>query len=314
VIALVGATATGKTDLGEAIAARLDAEVVCADSRQVFAELEAGTGKPDPAVRATRPHHLFDALHLGERASAGGYARAALGVLAGIRARRRPALLVGGSGLYIRSVAAGLSPAPPSDPVARARLETECEGEGTESLHARLARVDPPTAARLAPRDRQRILRALEVFETSGRPLSWWHGRPGTPAPGEWTVLELVVPTAPLRERIARRARAMLAGGLIEETQALLAAGHGPALGDLRAIGYDEAIEVLAGRCDVAEAERRIVLRTVQLAKRQRTWFRHQVDAVRLDGALDASSLLERALAAARDEDGHARRQPRALR
>ena len=298
VIALVGTTASGKTDLAEALAARLGAEVICADSRQVFAELEIGTGKPASQARATLPHHLFDALHLGERASAGWYARVAGRVLSDVGARGRMPLLVGGSGLYLKSLGEGLSPAPPHDPELRERLRAEYASGGPEALHARLAKVDPPTAARLAPRDRQRVTRALEVYESSGQPLSWWHSRPGTGAAGEWIVLELKIPATVLRERIARRTRAMLAGGLVEETRALLAAGHGLTLHALRAIGYDESMELLAGRCDAAEAERRISLRTVQLAKRQRTWFRHQIDSIPLDGETDPPALLEKALAA----------------
>ncbi len=298
-IAVVGATATGKTDLAEALAVELDAEVVCCDSRQVFAELEVGTGKPSPAERAALPHHLFDALRLGQDPSAGWFARAAGAVRAALRARGRRPLLVGGSGLYLKALCEGLAPAPPRDPAVRERLRGELAAEGPETLHLRLAAVDPASAGRLAPRDGQRIVRALEVFEISGRPLSWWHARPtGAAAAGRWHVLELTVPPATLRARIARRSGWMFEHGLVEETRALLAAGRGPALAALRAIGYDEAMALIAGRLDRAGAEARVTLRTAQLAKRQRTWFRHQVEATRLesDGA-DPAALARAALA-----------------
>ncbi len=283
VVAVVGATATGKTDLAGALAARLDAEIVCADSRQVFRELEIGTGKPAPGQRAQRPHHLFDALGLGDRASAGWYARAARAACAAIHARGRLPVLVGGSGLYLAAARSGLADEPPHDPALRERLKVEAASCGPEALHHRLALSDPEAAARLKPRDTQRITRALEVLEASGRPLSWWLARPRGPAvAGEWRVFELTAAPDALAGRIARRTRWMFDSGLVEETRALLAAGHEVALAALRAVGYDEAMELNAGRMTRREAEERTSLRTRQLAKRQRTWFRHQVEAVRL--------------------------------
>jgi tRNA dimethylallyltransferase len=302
VIAVVGATATGKTDLGEALAESLGGEVVCADSRQVFRELEVGTGKPAPADRAARPHHLFDALELGQRPSAGWYAKTVGAVCGAVHARGRTPVLVGGSGLWLRAAQRGLSHEPPHDAEVRARIQAELGSAGPEALHKRLALVDPVTAARLSPRDRQRVTRALEVHEASGRPLSWWHERRGEPAvAGEWRVFELTVGPATLDERISRRTSWMFDSGLIEETQALVAAGQEAPLRALRAVGYDEALELLAGRTDRAEAEARTSLRTRQLAKRQRTWFRHQVEAVRLDGGgADAAATLREALRLAR--------------
>lgn len=297
-LAVVGATATGKTALAEALADTLNAEVACADSRQVFRELEIGTGKPTPAERARRPHHLFDSLEIGERASAGWYARASMAARREVRSRGSLPLLVGGSGLYLRAAEQGLAEEPPHDPTVRARLRAEMETAGPEALHARLMTVDPSAASRVAPRDRQRILRALEVYEASGKPLSWWWERPPGPPSGErWTLLEIVVPPTALRKRIATRTRWMLDHGLIEETRRLLAAGRGEALRALRAVGYDEAIEVVEGRLGIEEAEARINLRTGRLAKRQRTWFRHQTDALRLEaGGLDPAALPAAAL------------------
>ena len=289
VVALVGATATGKTALAEALAARLSGEVVCADARQVFRELEKGTGKPTPAERAALPHHLFEWLSLGERPTAGGWARAAAAVCEGCFARGTLPLLVGGSGLYVEALQRGLHPEPPRDPEARARLQRECETSGVEAMHARLAALDPDAARSLKPRDRQRVLRALEVVEVSGHTLGWWreHARE-SPLAAEWRAFQLFVEPAVLRTRIAERTEAMWRDGLLEETRALVAAGKEEALRRLSAIGYDEALEVLAGRLTPEAAKQAITLRTAQLAKRQRTWFRHQLSATGIDATAGA--------------------------
>lgn len=286
VLVVAGATATGKTDLGAAIAAACGGEVVCADARQVFRDLDVGTGKPTAAERAARPHHLFDALLLGEKPSAGGYARAASDVCESLFARGVTPVLVGGSGLYLRALMDGLHAEPPHDAAIRARLLAEVESVGAESLHARLATLDPPTAARIAPRDRQRITRALEVQEASGKPLSWWHSqqtRAGLAA--DWRTVELEIPLAELNERIARRTQAMFAAGLLEETRALVEAGKRDALVALKAIGYDEALAILEGRMTAEEGVAAMNHRTRSMAKRQRTWFRHQLGARRVSGA-----------------------------
>lgn len=291
VIAVVGATATGKTELAEALAERLGAEIVCADSRQVFRELKVGTGRPSPEQCAARPHHVFGALELGARASAGWYAEVVREVCAGVRTRARTPLFVGGSGLYLQAARVGLSSEPPHDASIRARLQLELEKEGPEALHARLARVDPVTAARLAPRDRQRISRALEVEEASGRPLSWWHAHRGEPpVPGSWRVFEIVVDPGRLAQRIERRTRWMYDSGLVEEVQALIETGREADLRALNAVGYDEALELIAGGLSRAGAEERTNLRTRQLAKRQRTWFRHQVEATRVEAGTGATA------------------------
>jgi tRNA dimethylallyltransferase len=301
VVAIVGVTAGGKTALGEALADALGGEVVCADSRQVYRELEIGTGKPTPAERSARPHHLFDVVELGARASAGGYGRAAGETCAAIHARGKVPVLVGGSGLYLEAAQRGLSPVPPSAPAIRARLRGEAEARGIEALHARLRRDDPATAARLAPRDAQRITRALEVLEASGRPLSAWHADAAQPGvAGEWRVIEVTLAPRALAQRIERRTRDMFDHGLVEETAALLAAGHGDALHALRAVGYDEAMALLDGDMTRAAAEERTNLRTRQLAKRQRTWFRHRVEATPLDAEMGAAAVLAAALRAAR--------------
>ena len=292
IVARVGATATGKTALGEALAARIGGEILCADARQVFRELEIGSGKPTPAERTSLPHHLFDWLSLGERPSAGGLARAAAEVCEACFARGSRPLLVGGSGLYVEALQRGLHPEPPRDMAVRERLQRECETSGVEALHARLAALDPDAARTLKPRDRQRVLRALEVVEVSGHTLGWWreHARE-SPLAADWRAFQLVIEPALLRTRIAERTEAMWRGGLLEETRALVAAGKEEPLRRLSAIGYDEALEVLAGRLTPEAAKQAISLRTAQLAKRQRTWFRHQLLATAIDASSGARAL-----------------------
>jgi tRNA dimethylallyltransferase len=277
IVAIVGETATGKTDIGEAVAEAIGGEVVCADSRQVFAELDIGTGKPDTAMMAERPHHLFDALHVGDPASSGWYLEAVRATCAAIQKRGRIPVLVGGSGLYVEAAREGLAETPPSDPAVRDALRAQVAAGGPEALHRRLLELDPETAGRLAPRDAQRVLRALEVLEVSGRPLSWWHAQPrAAPAGGACLAFQVTCPLVALTARIRRRTAWMYDHGLIEETRSILASDRAAALIALRAIGYDEATDWIGGRIDRAAAMERTSLRTIQFAKRQRTWFRNR--------------------------------------
>ncbi len=294
IVVVAGPTATGKTALGEALAEALGGEVVCADSRQVFRELEIGTGKPTAAERATRPHHLFDWRSLGEPASAGAWAREAARVCAEVAARGATAVLVGGSGLYLSALREGLHEEPPRDPARRARLGDELAALGLEALHERLVALDPETAARLAPNDRQRTLRALEIVEATGRTLvQWRREHPRTPLDAEWHSLQLTCEGSELSRRIEGRTRTMFAAGLIEETAALVARGAGEALATLRAIGYDEALGVIGGAVPLEAALQRTIERTRQLAKRQRTWFRHRFhgEALGVEGRTEAETL-----------------------
>ncbi len=284
-IALVGATATGKTAIGEALAVRVGGAVVCADARQVFRELELGTGKPTPAERAASPHHLFDLLSLGERASAGGWARAATDVCEQLFSAGVTPVLVGGSGLYVSALERGLHPEPPKAAELRGELEREWAEAGAEAMHARLASLDPHAAGSLRVRDRQRVLRALEIVTSSGHTLAWWRDRAReTPVVAEWRSFEVTCTPALLSERITERSRAMWDAGLLDEVRELVAAGKGPALRRLAAIGYDEALDVLEGALEPEAARERMDQRTRQLAKRQRTWFRHQLRATTVEG------------------------------
>lgn len=287
-IALVGATATGKTAIGEALAGKVNGTVVCADARQIYRELEIGTGKPTPAERAARPHALFDLLSLGERASAGFYARAATEACRQVFAAGGVPVLVGGSGLYLSALERGLHPEPPRDPARRAELEREWESLGAEAMHAKLAALDPAAASALRARDRQRVLRALEIVGAGGHPLAWWRERARQPPlDAEWRTFEVTCEPALLAARISERTAAMWRDGLLEETRALVDQGKGPALRRLAAIGYDEAMDVLEGTQTEEAAREATDRRTRQLAKRQRTWFRHQLRATTVSGTAE---------------------------
>ncbi len=287
-IALAGATATGKTAIGEVLAEAVGGAVVCADARQVYRELEIGTGKPTPAQRAARPHALFDLWSLGERVSAGAWARAATEACERLLTAGVTPVLVGGSGLYVSALERGLHPEPPKDPALRAELEREWTATGAEAMHARLASLDRAAAASLKARDRQRVLRALEIVSSSGHVLAWWRDRARqSPLDAEWRTFEVTCAPARLAERIAARTVTMWREGLLDEVRGIVAAGKGPALRRLGAIGYDEALDVLEGTSTEAVARERMDQRTRQLAKRQRTWFRHQLRATTVEGTLD---------------------------
>lgn len=293
--ALVGPTASGKTDLGVALATRLDAEIVSVDSRQVYRRLDIGTAKPDAAARAAVPHHLLDVVEPDEHFDAARFATLGREVVHDVLARGRNVLLVGGSGLYLRALTEGLCPAPPADAAVRAELARELAVHGPAALHAELARLDRDAAARIAPRDAVRISRALEVLRITGRPLSAWQAEHAfTDRPWDVLVLVLCPPAEVLEARIARRARQMWDAGLVAETEAVLAAGFAPDLKPLQAIGYREAQEHLCGAIGREQAIERMRVATRQYAKRQRTWFRALPDAVWLDGRETEDEVLAR--------------------
>jgi len=278
VLALVGPTAVGKSALALELAARARGEIVNADALQVYRGFDIGTAKPTAAERARVPHHLIDILDPSERYSAGRFATLARQVLDDIAARGRLALVVGGSGLYLRALFGGIAPMPPVNPEVRRRLLDRHASEGLPALRRELERVDPVTASRLAPRDTQRTLRALEVALSSGRPLSaWLASAPFSRAavPGVIRV-GLTLPRAVLYDRIGTRVEAMMARGWLDEVRALLASGVDPEAPAFQAIGYSQWVRHLAGEYEIEEATRRIVLATRRYAKRQETWFRRE--------------------------------------
>lgn len=269
---LSGPTASGKTDLGVALARRLDAEIVSVDSMAIYRGLDVGTAKPGASHRAAVRHHLIDMVSPQEPYSVARWLADAARAADECRGRGRRILFVGGTPLYLKALRDGLAPLPGADARIRASLEAEATRDGTPALHRRLAAVDPEAAARIHEGDLRRIVRALEVAAVTGRPLSSHFA----PAPQPWFDRRLMVVDLPrqlLRARIDQRVERMFAGGLVEETERLLAAGGiGPTA--LQGVGYAEVIALLAGEIDRAEAVRRTRVRTWHLAKRQLTWLR----------------------------------------
>jgi len=274
-IGLAGPTASGKTAAALALAEVLPLEIISVDSALVYRGMDIGTAKPTPDERARVPHHLIDILDPREAYSAAQFVADARRLIGEISARGRLPLLVGGTMLYFKALYEGLDAMPAADPTVRAALDAEAAERGWPALHAELAQVDPATAARLAPNDAQRIQRALEVWRSTGRPLSNFHRSDKTPpAPQPLIALE---PTdrAWLHARIAQRFDAMLDAGFIDEVCALRARGdlhlHLPSM---RCVGYRQAWEVLDAGLPQAALRERGIAATRQLAKRQLTWLR----------------------------------------
>lgn len=279
-VCIVGPTASGKSALALQLAEEAGGEIVSCDSLQVYRGLDIGSAKPGPEEQARVRHHLLDVADPDESFSAARYAELARAALGDVVARGRRPLVVGGTGLYLRALLLGLFEGPARDEPLRRRLERMAERFGDARLHRLLRRVDPEAAARLTPRDRVRVVRALEVFQATGRPLSEHLRRPGQALSGfDVSIVVLSPPRERLLRRVEARTDEMLARGLLDEVRALLARGYSPELRPLQAIGYRQAVEVLAGRLSEADARRDIVHKTMQYAKRQRTWFRHQAQA-----------------------------------
>jgi tRNA dimethylallyltransferase len=272
-VAVVGPTAVGKTALSLELAEALDGEIVSADSRQIYRYMDIGTAKPMPAERARAPHHLIDVVDPDQPLTLAEYQRLAYAAIADIHARGRLPLLVGGTGLYVRAVLDGLRiPAAPPDAKLRARLEEEAAAAGALALHARLAALDPTAAARIDPRNVRRVIRALEVCLTTGRPIS--EQQQAAPPPYRTLRLGLTRPRAELYARIDARVDAMLAAGLVDEVRALLARGYSPHLPALSGLGYRQIIRYLAGELSLEEAVQEIKRQTRRFVRQQQTWFR----------------------------------------
>lgn len=271
VIAVVGATATGKSDLALDLAERFDAEIVNADAMQLYRGMDIGTAKVPPDARRGIPHHQLDVLDVHQEASVAAYQHHARQDLASITARGRPAVVVGGSGLYVRALLDEMS-FPGTDPQVRAALEQRAAREGPGTLHAELARLDPAAAQRIDSRNVRRIVRALEVIELTGEPFS--ANLPEHRYAIEAVQIGLGLSDEELDERIGARAAAMYATGLLEETRDLVARGLEQGRTANRAVGYAQALAVLRGELAESEAIADTARATRQLARRQRKWFR----------------------------------------
>jgi tRNA dimethylallyltransferase len=279
VICLMGPTATGKTALAIELARRLPVGVISVDSALVYRRMNIGTGKPEPALLAAIPHRLIDIREPWESYSAGEFVRDARTAIAEVVSTGRVPLLVGGTMLYFRSLWQGLSALPEGDSEVRAAIDRRAAAIGWPALHGELARVDPSSAERLRPTDRQRIQRALEVWQLTGVPLSAQQGRASPPDDLRFLRIALIPGERRLlHARIEARFRAMLAQGFVAEVEGLMQLpemrAERPAM---RAVGYRQLWGMLAGDHDRAEAERRALAATRQLAKRQLTWLRHEV-------------------------------------
>lgn len=281
---LAGPTACGKSAAGCELAEILGAEIVALDSMSLYRGMDIGTAKPDSAQRARVPHHLIDILEPHQEFSLADYVHGAAQAAREIIERGRVPLFVGGTGLYLRGVLRGVFGGPAADWDLRRELEAQAVRDGNAAVHARLARVDPVLAARLAPGDLRRIIRGIEVYELTGSPLSGQQ-RQG-PVPEELRprhVYWLHPPRDWLHERINRRVEAMFRDGLVSEVERLLA--HEKPLGKSarQALGYKEVIDGLAGGSSQREMEALIQVRTRQFAKRQHTWFRNLSECTALE-------------------------------
>jgi tRNA dimethylallyltransferase len=307
-ICIAGPTASGKSAVALALAERVPAEIISVDSALVYRGMDVGTAKPTPAERAAAPHHLIDIRDPRQAYSAAEFVRDARQLIQQIRARGRLPLLVGGTMLYFKALFDGLDALPPADPALRQQIEQRAAREGWAALHAELARVDPATAARLAPADSQRIQRALEVWQLTGQPLSALHTTKSiakdVDAAGDGVLFSLEpVDRAWLHDRIARRFDEMLAAGLVDEVKALRARGDlTPDMPSMRCVGYRQVWDTLDGRQPADTLRERGIAATRQLAKRQMTWLRGmpQRQVIAVDDTTSPAAVAQQLLAAMR--------------
>ncbi|TMU90659.1 tRNA (adenosine(37)-N6)-dimethylallyltransferase MiaA [Streptomyces sp. DASNCL29] len=303
VIAVVGPTAAGKSDLGVALARHLDGEVVNADSMQLYRGMDIGTAKLTEDERQGVPHRLLDIWDVTQTASVAEYQRLARAEMDRLLAEGRTPVLVGGSGLYIRGAIDALE-FPGTDPAVRARLEAELEERGSGVLHARLADADPEAARAILPSNGRRVVRALEVIEITGRPFT--ANLPGHEAVYDTLQIGVDVERPELDERIALRVDRMWDAGLVEEVRRLEDAGLRSGRTASRALGYQQVLAALAGECGEVEARAETVRATKRFARRQDSWFRRDPRVHWLSGAADhrrellasALALVERAVTA----------------
>ena len=276
-VAIVGPTATGKSSMGIALARRYGGEVVSCDSTAVYRGFDIGTDKVPVDERAGIPHHLVDVADPLEEYSAARYAREAAAVIRDITQRGRLPILVGGTGLYYRALTRGFFPGPARDNVLRARLERIAARRGSECLHRWLQRVDTPSAERIQPRDRKRLIRALEVYYLTGRPLTSHFADTASPL-ADYRVITfaLTIPMEQIADRVARRVDQQFRSGLLDEVRALLAAGLPERAHPFTGLVYRQVLEYLHGVRDDAATRELIVRENRRYARRQLIWFRKE--------------------------------------
>ena len=291
-VAIIGPTASGKSDLGIEIALKWDGEIVNLDASQIYRGMDIGTAKVSEAERRGVPHHLLDILDVTETASVAEFQQRALSAIDDIRGRGKLPVCVGGSGLYVRAVLEELD-FPGTDPEVRARLEAELAGTTPEAMHARLADIDPVAAAAILPGNTRRVVRALEVIELTGGPFTATLPAHSQREPDVRIGLE--VPKDVLHERIRLRVQRMWDAGLVDEVRALEAKGLRDGFTASQALGYQQLLAYLAGECTEAEAFEATVQGTIKFSRRQMQWFRRDPQVVWLP--FDAPDLVDRALA-----------------
>jgi tRNA dimethylallyltransferase len=299
VIVLTGATATGKTDLAIALAQRIGAEIISMDSRQVYAGMDIGTAKASAAQRAQVPHYGLDRVTPDQRYSAGRFAREARQWIAAIRGRGRVAMLVGGTGFFLHALTHPMFEEPPLEAERRTELHAVLEAMDCETLRRWVRRLDPDSPIALEGGGRQRLARTIEIPLLTGRSLSWWQVHaPQADRPLRAAVFVLERPADALRARIDARVHEMVSQGLADEVRGLLAAGYTEQDPGMSATGYGEFIPHVRGEYSLQRAIELTQAATRRYARRQRTWFRHQLpeDAHRLDADQPHNELLERIL------------------
>ena len=293
-VLLLGPTASGKSALAMQLAEKIPLEIVSVDSAQVYRGLDIGTAKPSKADRAAVPHHLIDIRDPVEPYSAAEFVRDATAAIHDVRGRDKLPLLVGGTMLYAKALRDGLSNLPSANPELRKRIEAEAHEFGWPALHARLVRVDPATAGRLEPNDGQRVQRALEIYETTGTPMSELIVETQTPKLNVVTIALTPTDRVGLHRRIEQRFEAMLAAGFINEVQGLFGRGDMHAgLPAVRSVGYRQAWSLIEGSLSFAEFKAAALASTRQLAKRQITWLR----SMKAEAIVEPSSTVSHQLA-----------------
>lgn len=283
-IVVAGPTGAGKSDLALVLAHQFTGEIVSCDSVQLYQGLDIGSAKTPLAARRGVPHHLLDIARPDKEITAGDFQRLGRAVLDEIAGRGHCAIVVGGTGFYLRALLDGLSEAPRRSEILRRRLMRVAQCRPT-ALHRLLSRRDPSAASRIHANDHQKLIRAIEIIALSTQTASGVQSRPRQPLEGFRVIkLGLLPPREALRERLNRRAEQMFASGLLEETQGLLDCGYRPDMKPLQSLGYKQALDVLSGRLSVREAVAECQLRTRQYAKRQLTWFRADSEIIWLTG------------------------------
>ncbi len=275
VLAVVGPTATGKTDVGILLAEALGGEIISADCMAVYQGMDIGTAKPSPEQRQRVPFHAIDVCRPDEPFSVARFQQLALEAIRQIRQRGAVPLVVGGTGLYVKALLDGFQiPPTAADEALRHSLWQEARRLGSRALYTRLQEVDPFAASRIHPHDAVRIIRALEVYQVTGRPISEWQRRQPPPEVGRCRRFGLTMSRELLYQRINERVERMIAQGWLEEVRRLLEAGYDPHLPAMRSLGYGELVQVAQGKMELSEAVALIQRETRRFAKRQLTWFR----------------------------------------